>query len=188
MQQPNITINSLLYNDHLSIMTTETSSPKWSLYTSLTVYMFGFLFKHLKGACLSSNTWTIFRKRSIETFGSGLLQCFCHLTYQTSYNRLFSLWIKSARNCIWSGSTRNWIWSVATTWIGLWTWIWSTRHCGLGKKWLVDFSAGKTQLVSFDRSSNNGSIDVNMNGSVLEVKSYLKMLVLTFSSKLDWGS
>ena len=28
-----------------------------------------------------------------------------------------------------------------------------------GKKWLVDFSAGKTQLVSFDRSNNNGSID-----------------------------
>ena len=27
-----------------------------------------------------------------------------------------------------------------------------------GKKWLVDFSAGKTQLVSFDRSNNNGSI------------------------------
>ena len=28
-----------------------------------------------------------------------------------------------------------------------------------GKKWLVDFNAGKTQLVSFDRSNNNGSID-----------------------------
>ena len=24
------------------------------------------------------------------------------------------------------------IWSVATTWIGFWTWIWSTRHGGLG--------------------------------------------------------
>ena len=31
-----------------------------------------------------------------------------------------------------------------------------------GKKWLVDFSAGKTQLVSFDRSNNNGSIDGSM--------------------------
>ena len=30
------------------------------------------------------------------------------------------------------------------------------------KKWLVDFSAGKTQLVSFDWSNNNGSIDVKM--------------------------
>ena len=39
-----------------------------------------------------------------------------------------------------------------------------------GKKWLVDFNAGKTQLVSFDRSNNNGSIDVKMDGSVLEEK------------------
>ena len=31
-----------------------------------------------------------------------------------------------------------------------------------GKKWLVDFNAGKTQLVSFDWSNNNGSIDVKM--------------------------
>ena len=52
------------------------------------------------------------------------------------------------------------------------------------KKWLVDFIAGKTQLVSFDRSNNNGSIDVKMGGSILEEKS----LGLTFSSKLDWGS
>ena len=57
-----------------------------------------------------------------------------------------------------------------------------------GKKWLVDFNAGKTQLVSFDQSDNNGSIDVKMNGSVLEEKSSFKMLGLTFSSKLDWGS
>ena len=58
----------------------------------------------------------------------------------------------------------------------------------LGKKWLVDFNAGKTQLVSFDWSNNNGSIDVKMDGSVLEEKSSFKMLGLTFSSKLDWGS
>ena len=57
-----------------------------------------------------------------------------------------------------------------------------------GKKWLVDFNAGKTQLVSFDRSNNNGSIDVKMDGSVLEEKSSFKMLGLTFPSKLDWGS
>ena len=57
-----------------------------------------------------------------------------------------------------------------------------------GKKWFVDFSAGKTQLVSFDRSNNNGSIDVKMDGSVLEEKSLFKMLGLTFSSKLDWVS
>ena len=57
-----------------------------------------------------------------------------------------------------------------------------------GKKWLVDFNAGKTQLVSFDRSNNNGSIDVKMGGSILEEKSSFKMLGLTFFSKLDWGS
>ena len=55
----------------------------------------------------------------------------------------------------------------------------------LGKKWLVDFNGGKTQLVSFDRSNNNGSIDVKMGGSILEEKSSFKMLGLTFSSKLD---
>ena len=57
-----------------------------------------------------------------------------------------------------------------------------------GKKWLVDFNAGKTQLVLFDRSNSNGSIDVKMDGSVFEEKSSFKMLGLTFSSKLDWGS
>ena len=39
-----------------------------------------------------------------------------------------------------------------------------------GRKWLVDFNAGKTQLVLFDWSNNNGSIDVKMDGSVLEEK------------------
>ena len=54
-----------------------------------------------------------------------------------------------------------------------------------GKKWLVDFKAGKTQLVSFDQSNNNGTVDVKMDGSVLEEKPFFKMLGLTFSSKLD---
>ena len=57
----------------------------------------------------------------------------------------------------------------------------------LGKKWLVDFNAGKTQLVSFDWSYDNGSIDLKVDGSVLEGKSSFKMLGLTFSSKLDWA-
>ena len=43
-------------------------------------------------------------------------------------------------------------------------------------------------MVLFDQSNNNASIDVKMDGSVLEEKSYFKMLGLTFSSKLDWGS
>ena len=57
-----------------------------------------------------------------------------------------------------------------------------------GRKWLVDFNAGKTQLVSFEQSKNTGAIDVKMDGSVLEKKSSFKMLGLTLSSKLDWGS
>ena len=57
-----------------------------------------------------------------------------------------------------------------------------------GKKWLDDFNAVKTQLVSLDWSNNNGSVDVKMGRSILEEKSSFKMLGLTFSSKLDWGS
>ena len=56
-----------------------------------------------------------------------------------------------------------------------------------GRKWLVDFNAGKTQLVLFDRSNNTGAIYVKMEGSVFEEK-YFKMLRLTFSSGLDWSS
>ena len=57
-----------------------------------------------------------------------------------------------------------------------------------GKKWLVDFKAGKTLQVLFDRSNNTGSIDMKMDGSVLEEKLSLKMLGLTLFSKLDGGS
>ena len=52
---------------------------------------------------------------------------------------------------------------------------------------MADINTGKTQLVCFDRSNNTGSIDVKMDGSVLEEKLSFKMLGLTLSSKLDWG-
>ena len=39
-----------------------------------------------------------------------------------------------------------------------------------GRKWLVDFNAGKTQLVLFDQSNNTGSIDVKKDGPVLDNK------------------
>ena len=48
------------------------------------------------------------------------------------------------------------------------------------KKWLVDFKAGKAQMVSFDRSNNNCSIDVKMGRSILEEKSCFKMIDLVF--------
>ena len=38
----------------------------------------------------------------------------------------------------------------------------------LGRKWLVDFNARKTQLISFDRSNKTVAIDLKMDGSVLE--------------------
>ena len=40
----------------------------------------------------------------------------------------------------------------------------------------------------FNQSNNNSSIDVKMDGSVIKEKSSFKMMGLTFSSKLDWGS
>ena len=72
----------------------------------------------------------------------------------------------------------NWVVNLNLICETLWT----------GKKWLVDFNAGKTRLVLFDLSNNNGFIDLERDGSVLEEKSSFKMLGLTFSYKLDWGS
>ena len=57
-----------------------------------------------------------------------------------------------------------------------------------GRQWLVDFSTGKTQLISFDQFNNTGAIDVKMDWPVLEEKSSFKMLGLTFFPKLDWDS
>ena len=49
-----------------------------------------------------------------------------------------------------------------------------------GNKWLVDFSTGKTWQISFDCSNNTGAIDVKMNCSVLEKKSFFKIPGLQF--------
>ena len=68
---------------------------------------------------------------------------------------------------------------------------------GWGRKWLVDFSTGKTQRVLSNLITlitlitsliTLCGIDVKMDGSVLEENSLFKMLGLTCSSKLDWGS
>ena len=40
----------------------------------------------------------------------------------------------------------------------------------------------------FDRPNKTGSINVKMDESVLQEKSFFKMLWLSFSYKLDWGS
>ena len=39
-----------------------------------------------------------------------------------------------------------------------------------GRKWTIDFNAGKTELVSFDRSNDTGAIDLKMDESVFEEK------------------
>ena len=57
-----------------------------------------------------------------------------------------------------------------------------------GRKWLLDFNAGKTQLVLLNQSSNTGSVDLRNDGSSLEEKLSFKMLGLTFSFKLSWNS
>ena len=51
-----------------------------------------------------------------------------------------------------------------------------------GRKWLVDFNARKTQLVSFDQSNKTGA---KINGSVLEENSFFKML--GWLSLLNWN-
>ena len=43
-----------------------------------------------------------------------------------------------------------------------------------GKNWFVDFSAGKTQLVSFDQSKNTGAIDVKWMGLFLRKNHLLR--------------
>ena len=61
-------------------------------------------------------------------------------------------------------------------------------YCELGQEVACWFQCWETQLVLFDWSNNTGSTDVKMHGSVLEENSPFKMLGLTFSSKLGWGS
>ena len=56
-----------------------------------------------------------------------------------------------------------------------------------GRKWLVDFNAGKAQLVLLDQSSNTGAIDMPIDGSIYLVEIPFKMLGFSFSFKLDWG-
>ena len=55
------------------------------------------------------------------------------------------------------------------------------------KKWLVDFSAAKTQGVSFDRSNSNNSIDMKIDGSVPEEKSSFNMLGVDRLFEIELG-
>ena len=54
-----------------------------------------------------------------------------------------------------------------------------------GRKWLVDFNARKTQIVLCDQSKSSGAIDVKMDRSVPEEKSFFQTVGISLSSKLD---
>ena len=79
-----------------------------------------------------------------------------------------------------SGKNFNWLLNLNLIYMTMWT--------GVRSGLFISMLDRKTELVSFNQSNNTGSIDVKMDGSVLEENSSFKMLWLTFSSKLDWGS
>ena len=56
------------------------------------------------------------------------------------------------------------------------------------REWIVDFNYRKIQLVSFEQSKTSGAVDVKKDESVLGEKSSLKILRLSFSSKLGQSS
>ena len=74
-------------------------------------------------------------------------------------------------------NNQNWLLKLNLIFETLWTRVGSGLLTSMLEK-----------LISFDRSNITGAVDVKMDGSVLEEKSCFKMLRLTFSSKLDWGS
>ena len=53
-----------------------------------------------------------------------------------------------------------------------------------GRKWLVDFNSGKTQLVLFDRSDNTGAIGVKMDVFVLEEKLFFISIATIAAKKI----
>ena len=75
------------------------------------------------------------------------------------------------------GNNLNWLLNLNLIYEALWSGI---------RSGLLISMLGK--LVSFGRCNNSGSIDVKMDGFVLEEKLSFKMMGLAFSSKLDWGS
>ena len=78
------------------------------------------------------------------------------------------------------------IWFVAATTIGFLSWIWSTRHwAGPGSGLLISMLE---KLNWFCLTSLVTLLLLLLLLSVLEEESSFKMLGLSLSSKLDWGS
>ena len=67
------------------------------------------------------------------------------------------------------------LWSVATTRVGIWTWIWSTTLCQLGQEMACCFQCWKNTTCW-------------KKTTLLEEKPCFKILGLYFSSILNWGS
>ena len=82
--------------------------------------------------------------------------------------------ILSANEHLICGNNLNWLLNLNL--------IYETRWTGVRSVLLISV------LGKLSWFKNNGFIDVKMGGSILEEKSSFKMLGLTFSSKLDWGS
>ena len=80
----------------------------------------------------------------------------CDIAIYADNTTVYSKWI---RHLI-CGNNLNWLLNLNL--------IYETLDWG--KKWLVDFIAGETQLVSLDKSNENGSVDVKMDGTLLEEK------------------
>ena len=78
------------------------------------------------------------------------------------------------------GNNLNWLLNLNLIYKTLWT---------RARSGLMIWMLGKINWFRLtDLINNNSSIDVKIGGSVIGEKSSLKMLGLTFSSKLDWGS
>ena len=77
-------------NNHLSITTTETSSPKWSLYTGLTVLSILSVIRHL--ICGNNLNWLINLNLTYETLWNGVRSCLLiSMLGKLSWFRLTSL-------------------------------------------------------------------------------------------------
>ena len=111
---------------------------------------------------------------------------FCYYTLMT-FLTILSVILLSMRMIILSILTviRHQICGKNLSWLLNLNLIYETLWTGVRSSLLISM-LGKT--LSFDRSNNNGSIDVEMDGSILKEKSPFKMLGLTFYSKLEWGS
>ena len=80
------------------------------------------------------------------------------------------------------------IWSVATTWIGFWTWIWSTRHWTGIRSGLLISLLGKFNWFHLTGLITMVLLMRKWMSLFSKKKSSFKKLWLTFPSELDWGS